>query len=95
MRNEADLRLRVALRVADLLAEGRAASGEPAVAPEVDARIEVEIAAQTLFRKAERLTEAVGPGRLSASEYERVVRLFPDTKWAAVARERLAQVEPL
>jgi hypothetical protein len=89
---EADARMRMVERV---VAAGRrtdANRGGRAADPLIAVRREQDRAAFLLIYEADRLARQSSESARAAEEYRRVVTLFPDTRWASVARERLAEL---
>lgn len=88
---EADARMAIVEHL--VMAERRRDSARriPAPDPMISVRREQDRAAYLLIYEAERLAQLSGEQARAAEEYRRVVALFPDTRWASVARERLAK----
>lgn len=62
--------------------------------PVAEARAEMDQAAFTLVQQADRLYRELHLPAPAADSFRRAIRLFPNTPWAAVARARLAEIEP-
>lgn len=97
---EADSRLAVVRRTAALLREQKQARlvnaqppSETVLAPELRARLKTEEAACVLVQYADRLRLELQLEAQARAQYEEVLRLFPETRWARVARERLEESE--
>ena len=60
--------------------------------PVLALRREQDRAAYLLIYEAERLARMSNEKARAAEEYRRVLSLFPETHWASVARERLAEM---
>lgn len=89
---EADARMRMLERV---VAAGRRTDsnrGARAADPLIAVRREQDRAAFLLIYEGDRLARQSRELARAAEEYRRVVALFPDTRWASVARERLAEM---
>jgi hypothetical protein len=98
LRREADVRLAVAQRTQEILEQMRRAEAlskpaAPLPDPVADARRELEKAAYTLVSQADRMCRELDLCDSAAIKYQRVVELFPETPWAAVARERLSEIK--
>lgn len=97
LRAEAESRLSVARRMAEIqrhyerLAALEAAGQRPD--PVEQAQREMDRAACVLVHQADRLDRDLHLRRSAIESYRETIRLFPDTTWAAVARERLARLE--
>ena len=94
---DADVRLALARRVAEIqrrderMAVLQAELRRPD--PRQVVRQEVDLAATVLVQQADHLYRDLGLKKPAAENYRQVVRLFPDTAPAAVARERLKQLD--
>lgn len=77
-------------RMAEAAARAEAARTEARAFPNParEARAEVDRAAETLVRLAERLRREEQPAA-AARQYAEVARLFPESPWAVVAQQRL------
>ncbi|MFQ5807931.1 MAG: hypothetical protein ACE5I3_15915 [Phycisphaerae bacterium] len=97
LRREAEMRLAVARRTQEILTQMRRAEEftkqEVVPDPIARARREVEKAAYTLVYQADRMCRELDLCDSAAVKYQRVVELFPDTRWAAVARQRLDEIK--
>jgi hypothetical protein len=56
-------------------------------------RAQMDGAAFLMVRHADRMYEELGLTASAIREYRRVLELFPDSRWARTARERLASLE--
>jgi hypothetical protein len=76
---------------------GEARGRRPPARPAVDAldriRDQQDLAALALVRQADRFYHDLARPQRAAAAYERVVELFPQTPWAAVARQRLNEIK--
>jgi TolA-binding protein len=54
---------------------------------------EVDRTAFILVYEADRLYRELGQTNAAVETYNRVIRLFPETQWAEVARQRLSDIE--
>lgn len=94
---EADIRLAVVRRTQEILEEMRRFDELETSPPVPDAvagvRREVDQAAYVLVRQADRMCHEFDLCDSAAVKYRRVVDLFPDSCWAAVARQRLSDLE--
>jgi hypothetical protein len=95
---EAEIRIAVARRTAEILTQRRLAESrtlqQPAIAdPVADAQREVEQAAYTLVSQADRMCRDMNLCATAVVNYQRVVELFPETPWATVARQRLEEIK--
>ena len=94
---DADMRLALARRVAEIqrrderMAVLQAELRRPD--PRQVVRQEVDLTATVLVQQADHLYRDLGLKDSAAEDYRQVVRLFPDTAPAAVARERLKQID--
>lgn len=97
LRDEADSCAAVARRMADIqqqqkrMAELQARLRRPD--PRQVVRREVDLTATVLVQQADHMYRDLGLPRPAAENYRQVVRLFPDTAPAAVARQRLKEME--
>ncbi len=58
------------------------------------ARVEMDQTALVLVRQGDHLQRDLGLGAPAADSYRQAIRLFPDSSWAAEAREKLAEMSP-
>jgi len=97
LHREADTRLAVVLRTQEILEEMRRfdeLKRQPPLPDAVaNARREVDQAAYTLVSQADRMCRELDLCDSAAVKYRRVVELFPETRWAVVARQRLSELE--
>lgn len=97
LRAEADSRLAVARRMAELLRrhERLAALAAESQGPDPvkQARQEMDQAAGILVCQADRLHRELHLRARAIESYRAAIRLFPDTAWATVAQERLTKIE--
>jgi len=61
--------------------------------PREEIEKQVDKTAFILVYQADRLYRELNETESAVETYERVIRLFPKNQWAAVARQRLAQIE--
>lgn len=99
LRSEAEMHRVIAKRIAEISAV-RAKTKQlerqvrrPLADPLVAVRDEVDRAARTIFKKADRLLADEQLRKYAAPQFRRVVELFPDSPWAAVARARLIELK--
>lgn len=78
---ERDLRLAAARRTESRLTEFD------------EVELEVDIVAEGMLGRADRLLANMRPNAEAAAQYRRLIELFPDTHAASAARERLAGLE--
>jgi hypothetical protein len=97
LRREADTRLVVVRRTEEILKEMRRfdeLKRQPAWPDAIaNARREVDQAAYVLVSQADRMCRELDLCESAAVKYRRVVELFPETRWATVARQRLNELE--
>ena len=97
LHREADTRLAVVQRTQEILEEMRRFEELKRQPPWPDAvanvRREVDQAAYTLVSQADRMCRELDLCDSAAVKYRRVVELFPETRWAVVARQRLSELE--
>ena len=97
LRREADTRLAVVQRTQEILEEMKRLEELKKHPPLPDAvanaRREVDQAAYTLVSVADRMCRELDLCDSAAVKYRRVVELFPDTRWAVVARQRLSELD--
>jgi CHAT domain-containing protein len=97
LRREADTRLAVVNRTQEILEEMKRLDELKKQPPVPDAvayaRREVDQAAYTLVSQADRMCRELDLCESAAVKYRRVVKLFPESCWAAVARQRLSELE--
>ncbi len=97
LHREADIRLAVVRRTQEILEEMRRfeeLKKQPALPDAVaNARREVDKAAYVLVSQADRMCRKLDLCDSAAVKYRRVVDLFPDSRWATVARQRLSELE--
>jgi hypothetical protein len=89
-RTEGARRLAAALRRQDRVAALRA---NIAPDPRVQIRQQIDGAAFTLLSQGDRLYRELALREPAAAAYREVIRLFPESCWAAVAEQRLAHLE--
>jgi len=97
LRREADARLAVARRTREILGRMEKADAASETEEEVpdavaNARREVDRAAYTLVVQADRMCREMKLCDSAMVKYERVIRLFPETRWATVAKDRLNEI---
>lgn len=94
---QADFHRRVALRIDALLREerslGEAREALAAAEPEAEIREQLEIVAYRMILRADALRAAMEPGDAALVIYQDIVRLFPNTQSAELARRRLTELE--
>ena len=94
---QADHRLALARRTQEILEQMKRAEAreqEHAYPDAVaNALREVDKAAFVLVSQADRMCRELDLCKSAAVKYRRVVKLFPDTPWAAVARQRLEEIK--
>jgi hypothetical protein len=97
LRREADTRLAVFHREEEILEEMRhfdELSKQPPLPDAVaNVRREADQAAYVIVRQADRMCRELDLCQSAEVRYRRVVELFPDSRWAAVARQRLSELE--
>ena len=97
LRTEAESRLFVARRMAEIQRDHERLTALEAACERSDpveqARREMDRAACVLVHQADRLDRDLHLRRSAIKSYREAIRLFPDTTWAVVARERLARLE--
>lgn len=71
----------------------RYSADRPPLDPVLRAETHVGQAASILIAQGDRLREQHGLFEPAAERYRRVIRAFPDTYWAAVARDRLERMQ--
>jgi hypothetical protein len=76
----------------ELLASAEPAPVEPLLPPAVVAQLEIDRAAAITVISADTRAKEFSRADEAAESYRSVLELFPDSRWASVARERLAQV---
>jgi hypothetical protein len=95
---EAESRLNVARRLTTLLERDARLAHLRREAQQTSAallaRREGEYAAQTLYEHADRLYLALNRTESAAVTYAQIVRLFPESPWARLARARLNELAP-
>jgi len=89
-RTDGARRLAAALRQQDRITALRA---QAAPDPRVQIRQEIDGAAFTLLNQGDRLYRELALREPAAAAYREVIRLFPESCWATVAKQRLAQLE--
>ena len=93
---QADFHRRVALRIDALLRQerllGEARDALVAAEPEAEIREQLEIVAYRMILRADALRAAMEPGNKAAAVYQDIVRLFPNTQSAELARRRLTEL---
>ncbi len=89
-RTDGARRLADALRRQDRIA---ALQAEAAPDPRIQIRQELDGAAFTLLNQGDRLYRELALREPAAAAYREVIRLFPESCWAQVAEQRLAQLE--
>jgi hypothetical protein len=98
LEREADSRASVARRIEELrrrdkrLAALRAQIARPD--PVQQAQKELDQTALTLLQQGDHLYRDLDLAQPAADSYRAAVRLFPQTRWAAMARQRLADMRP-
>jgi hypothetical protein len=92
LRAEAEGRERIVATM--LKAEGRArgALGRTVADPVERIRAQQDLAALALVRQADRFYRELDRKESAAAKYEQVMALFPESSWAAVARQRLMEI---
>jgi tetratricopeptide (TPR) repeat protein len=96
LQHEADSQAKIARRVAELrqrderLAVLRAAAARPD--PVQRAQQQVDQTALTLLQQGDHLYRDLGLPQPAADSYRRTVRLFPQTRWAGLAQQRLHEM---
>ena len=97
LHREADMRLAVVRRTQEILEEMRRfeelKKHPPLPDAVANARREVDKAAYVLVSQADRMCRKLDLCDSAAVKYRRVVDLFPDSRWATVARQRLSDLE--
>ena len=76
----------------EMLAAGEPALDEPLLPPAVIAQLEIDRAAAITVISADAQASEFNRLDDAAESYRSVLRHFPDSRWANVARDRLAQV---
>jgi hypothetical protein len=93
---QAEFHRRLARRIAAKLKEGRPRGDIPdtlaAERPEDEIREQLEIVAYRMILRADGLRAAMAPGNEIVVIYRDIVRLFPDTQSAELARRRLTEL---
>jgi hypothetical protein len=96
LQRAADSRASIARRIAELRQRDERLAALQAEAARPDpvqrAQLEVDQTALTLLQQGDHLYRELGLDRPAADSYHRAVRLFPQTRWAAVAQQRLAEM---
>lgn len=97
LRREAELRLAVARRTQEILQEMRRAEALERTTRTADpiaaVRRQADQAAYVVVRQADRMCREMNLCDSAVVRYERVVRLFPNSRWAVVARQRIEQIK--
>jgi len=97
LRRQAETRLAVIHRTQEILEEMKRfeeLKKQPPLPDAVaNARREVDKAAYVLVSRADRMCRELDLCDSAAVKYRRVVDLFPDSRWATVARQRLSELE--
>ena len=97
LRRDADMRLALVHRTQEILEEMKRFEELKKQPPLPDAvantRREVDKAAYTLVYQADRMCRELDLCDSAVVKYQRVVDLFPDSRWATVARQRLSELE--
>jgi hypothetical protein len=73
------------------LAELRRRAAEPDALDRLDQQ--TDQTAFTIIYQADRMYKELGLEARAVEDYRRVIRLFPETRWAEVARKRLSEIE--
>lgn len=96
LQREADARMAVVNRVIDLRNRSRQWSRARRALLKPDplehSRLEIDKAAFVLVYQAQRLERELNLAAPAIENYRRVVELFPNSRWTAVARRRLAEL---
>ncbi len=77
----------------EMLAAGEPAPAEPLLPPDVVAQLEIDRAAAITVISADSQASEFNRLDEAAESYRSVLQHFPDSRWASVARDRLAQVQ--
>jgi hypothetical protein len=96
LQREADSRLAIARRTVELCARDERLAALRAEADRPDpvqrAQQEVDQTAFTLLQQGDHLYHDLGLKQPAADSYRRTVRLFPETRWAGLAEQRLKEM---
>jgi hypothetical protein len=92
LRAEAEARERVVALMLDLERRPRAVEARRVADPVERIRAQQDLAALALVRQADRFYRELDRKESAAAKYEQVMALFPDSSWAAVARQRLMEI---